>query len=367
MVLSGAAQGQVQAEPRATLIAQANAARDAGDFTEAITVLERARVAYPNDPEILRLLGTSYAFNKRYAEGTAALSRARDLAPDDLDIRAALARALYWSGRKHEAMDELAAIEARDARNTDAAALRRQIADTAATGGQATRRGGIALSQSLSGVSFRNGIDRTWWTAGASAYVTAARGTTLSAEIEREERGRLIDTHLLARVDHAFSSDFRGYLAFAATPAADFREKWSIRAGIESELTAGLTLLVDARRSGYGAAKITVLEPGARVAVAPLRGSVTLRMINLWDEADTHRTGWSARVDGELGGRALLFGGAATYPDTEAGVTRRVRAAFVGLQLPLGEHWAVRLTGDYERRVDTYTRKGATLGAQLRF
>ena len=64
VLLSSAAPVLAQAE--GGLVEQAAAAREAGDFSEAVTLLEQARQASPDDPEILRLLGTSYAFDKRF-------------------------------------------------------------------------------------------------------------------------------------------------------------------------------------------------------------------------------------------------------------------------------------------------------------
>jgi hypothetical protein len=109
-----------------------------------------------------------------------------------------------------------------------------------------------------------------------------------------------------------------------------------------------------------------MLEPGVRVSVPALRTSATLRMSNLWDEQGKHRSGWSARIDAETRGGTALFGGVASYPDTEAGITRRVRSAFLGAAIPVSEGVMIRATGEYERRRDSYIRKGVSLGLQLR-
>lgn len=359
-----------QTRQRDALIREATAAREAQDFARAIRLLESARADHPDDPEILRLLGTNYAFAKRYDEAIATLSHARDVAPGDLDIRLALTRAYLWAGRPSEAESELRGVEARDQGNAEAAALRRQIDATAtnAVPSSELRRGGVALWSSISDVSLASGDDRTWWTAGASIYGTVAPRTTLTAQVEREARGRgLIDTYLLARVDHGFSPSLRAYLAVAGTPNADFREHWSLRGGIEGDVGGSVTLLLDARHADYGHTNVTALEPGARLAIGPLRGSATIRMINLWDETNHYRSGWSGRLDSELGNGMSLFGGAATYPDTQAGVTRRLHAAFAGVQFPIGDRWSLRLTGDYEKRRQSYERKGATVGLQMRF
>jgi YaiO family outer membrane protein len=354
---------QTGADREAT-IAEARAAVERRDNAAAIVRLEAASVAWPNDPEILRLLGSAYAYAQRHREAIATLHAAQALAPEDLDIRAALARAYLWSGDRDAARRELAAIEARDPGNAELAAIRNQLASP--QGERATVRPGVFASQSVARVALDNGPDRTWWTTTLGAFAPIARGTSISVEAEREDRGLAVDTHLLARVDHQFSSRWRGYLAAAATPEADFREQWSVRGGIEADIGRRVTLLADVRHADYGQTQVTAVEPGIRFGLPPLRSSATLRMINLWDEQGEHRSGWSARLDTETRSGAGLFAGVASYPDTEAGITRRVRSVFVGAAVPVSADVTIRATAEYERRVDTYTRKGLSLGLQLR-
>lgn len=359
-----AAFAQLAPADREAAIADARAAVARGDNAAAIARLEGARAVLPNDPEILRLLGSAYAYAQRHAEAIATLRQARALAPEDLDIRAALARAYLWSGDREAARSELAAIEARDPANAELAAIRGQLAR--AEGGEpAAPRRGVFANQGVARVSLDNGPDRTWWSTTLGAFGQVARGTTLSFEGEREDRGTAVDTHLLARIDQQFSPGWRGHVAATVTPGADFREKWSIRGGLEADV-GRVTLLADARHADYGTTQVTAVEPGVRVGVPALRSSATLRMINLWDEQGDHRSGWSARIDTETRGGTTLFGGVASYPDTEAGITRRVRSVFLGAAVPVSEVVTIRATGEYERRVDSYTRKGVSLGLQLR-
>ena len=363
LLASPAAFAQTGAD-RATTIAEARAAVARGDNAAAIARLEAASTAWPNDPEILRLLGSAYAYSHRHREAISTLRAAQALAPEDLDIRASLARAYLWSGDRDAARRELAAIEARDPGNAELAAVRNQLA--LPQGERATPRHGVFASQNVADVALDNGPDRTWWTTTLGAFAPIGSRTTLSVEAEREDRGRAVDTHLLARVDHRFSSGWRGYLAVAATPRADFREQWSIRGGVEADMGRRVTLLADVRHADYEQTQVTAVEPGIRFGVPALRSSATLRMINLWDEQGEHRSGWSARVDTETRRGTGLFAGVASYPDTEAGITRRVRSAFAGAAIPVSAYLTIRATGEYERRVDTYTRKGLSLGLQLR-
>jgi len=350
---------------REAAIADARAAVTRGDNAAAIARLEGARAAHPDDPEILRLLGSAYAYAQRYGQAIALLREALALAPEDLDIRAALARAYLWSGDRDAARSELAAIESRDPANAELAAIRDQLARAGEDQPFRPRRG-VFANQGIARVSLDNGPSRTWSTTTLGVFGQIGRGTNLSLEGEREDRGTAIDTHLLARIDQQFSKGWRGHIAVAGTPSADFREQWSIRGGLEADVGKRLTLLADVRHADYGTTQVTMLEPGVRVSVPALRTSATLRMSNLWDEQGKHRSGWSARIDTEMRGGTLLFGGVASYPDTEAGITRRVRSAFLGAAIPVSERVTIRATGEYERRLDSYTRKGASLGLQLR-
>lgn len=360
-----AAMAQTVPGDREAAITEARAAVARGDHATAIARLEGARAAHPEDPEILRLLGSAYGYAQRYDLAIATLREARMRAPDDLDVRAALARVYLWSGDRIAAREELAAIEARDPANAELAAIRGQLADVGS--GQATRpRYGVSVNQGVARVSLDNGPDRTWRTTTLGAFGEVAPGTTLSFEGEREDRGTAVDTHLLARIDQQFAPGWRGHVAAAATPESDFREKWSLRGGIEADLGRRLALLADVRHADYGTTQVTAFEPGVRVSVPALRSSATVRMVNLWDEQGDHRSGWSGRIDTETRGGTLLFGGAASYPDTEAGITRQVRSVFLGAAVPVSARVTLRATGEYERRVDSYTRKGVSLGLRLR-
>jgi YaiO family outer membrane protein len=350
---------------RAAVIASARAAIARQDNAAAIALLESARAASPQDPEILRLLGSAYAYAHRYPEAIATLSRAETLAPADLDIKAALARAYLWSGDRAAARREVAAIETSAPDNEDARQIGAQIDSASAVPGPGGV--GFAIAESLSRVDISGGRDRTWSTTTLSVFGKVAAETTLSLQAEREDRQTAIDTRLEARIDQRFGGGISGHLAIAGTPNADFRERFGIAAGIEATLTSRLTLVADVRHADYGSATVTAFEPGFRFTLPAAGTSLSARMINLWDETGTHRSGVTGRLDKEFASGVTLYAGAATYPDTEAGVTRQVAAAFAGGAFPVSARVTLRAGVDYERRRTSYTRKGASLGLQFKF
>lgn len=107
------------------------------------------------------------------------------------------------------------------------------------------------------------------------------------------------------------------------------------------------------------------VEPGIRFHARDDRWALAIKSIQLWN--DGHRSGWSARGDVDAGGGLRLFVGGATYPDTEAGITRRTRSAFAGLIFDLGENVTLRATYEHDRRAQSYNRDAAILSASVRF
>lgn len=352
---------------RSELIAQARAALARQDFALAIDRLEQADAANPNDPEILRLLGSAYAFDRLYPQAIATLRRAQLLAPDDLDIRAALARAHLWSGDRAAAEREVVAIEQRSPQNADVIAIRDQLSERKGATSRVKGRWGLAATQSFSHVSFINRPSQTWYDSSVALFGGIGPATLVALTAEREDRRTFVDTRVEARIDHRFGNSFRTFMAFAATPNANFREKWGVTAGVEADVASFVTLLADLRHAEYSDASVTVFQPGVRVAARKLGLDATARVINLWDEDGHHRWGLSGRLDRAFSGGATLYAGAATYPDTEAGITRQVHALFAGGTMPVAQKVSLRAGIDYDRRRQTYKRMGASLGVQVRF
>ncbi|HKY82939.1 MAG TPA: YaiO family outer membrane beta-barrel protein [Sphingobium sp.] len=361
-----AAAPSTQSANRDREIEQARAALMRQDSRAAIPLLEKASQDFPGDAEVLRLLGSAYAFDRRYPEAIATLRRALAVAPDDQDIRAALARAYLWSGDKAAAEGEVSAIEHRSPGNAEAAAIRRQLR-TRAGGGAGEGSYGLAAAQSFSHVTFANRPSRTWSNTTLGIYGRITPGTTVALAAEREDRRMAVDTRIEGRIDQRLGLHARAFVAFARTPDADFREKWGVTGGVEADVASFVTLLADLRHAEYSDASVTVLQPGVRLSARSLGLDATIRMINLWDEQGTHRAGVSGRVDRSFANGATLYAGAATYPDTEAGITRQVHSLFAGAAVPVSGRITLRAGLDYDRRRATYTRKGASLGLQFRF
>ncbi len=352
-----------QAQPEDPRFDKAIAARSAGDFGKAIELIEQIDAQYPNDPKTLRLLGNAYAAAGEHILGIATLERARLLAPQDQDIALALGRVMIWSGRLDDAEATADEIALAQPDNVELPELRRSI-DRARH--KPRNRPRITLGYTLSQVKIGN--SRRDWN-GAVVAIDAPIGslTTLAGEIDVENRAETTDTRFSGRIDHRLASGAAIFLVGSVTTNPAFREDWSLRAGGEAPLLANVALMVGLRHADYGSSNVTVVEPGIRLQSANGSASMTLRSINFWAEGNDYRSGWSLRSDVEMWRACLLSAGIATYPDTEAGQTRRVRSLFGAVTAPLSERLNVRFGADYEKRIGSYRRTGVTLGVTWRF
>ena len=342
-------------------IGAALAARDAGRTAEAVTAFEMLVAERPDDPTFLRLLGSAYAAARRYNEAAVTLERAQRLAPADQDIALARARVELWAGRPARAREIAARIGRDQPGNPELDELDMAIQRTS------SERSAINLSVNY-GVArvALVGPNRTWRDASAAVDAAIGRGWILSADAERSDRQIATDTRLRARVDRRFGDRGGFSIGFAITPNADFRERWGLRAGGDVRILPSVVAMIDVRHADYGPSNITVLEPGLRLETRDGRYSVAMRSINLWDENGRYRSGWSARLDAASSERLALFAGAATYPDTEAGITRRVDSVYAGAGIAVSGKLSLRLTGEYERRAQSYRRTGVSIGLRWR-
>lgn len=355
-IVATSAEAQIQSP-----VAAAISARNAGRIGEAIAALQQLAADHPTDAAILRLLASCYAAEHHYAEADTTLVRARRLAPDDRDIMLAQANLALWSGKLGQARAIADAIERIEPNNPELAGLRAAIRRA-----RPARQIGISLTQSLSTVTLAAG-HQTWRESAVALDLPVTEGGRMTLEVQRSDREFAIDTGFGVRFDQRIGTGTSFYAAVAATPHPQFQEQWGFRAGGETKVGRGIFVTLDGRYAQYPTAHVEALEPGLRLEEAGGRFALSLRSINLWDETGRHRNGWAARSDFRPSERIGLFAGVATYPDTEAGVTRRVRSAFGGLIFALNGAIDLRLSADHEDRLGSYKRTGASLGLHWRF
>lgn len=359
MTAPAAAQAQID-DPR---FDQATMARNAGDFRRAVQLIEEIDAQHPNDPTTLRLLGSAYAAGGDFILAIETLKRARLLAPQDQDIALALARVMIWSGRLNDAETAANEIALAEPDNVELPDLRRLLSVARQIPANSQR---ISLSHTLSWVNIGNS-KADWTETVVSIDAPVAARTTVVGEIDVENRAGMADTRFVGQIDRRLTQGAAIYLAGSFTTNPDFREDWSLRAGGEVQLFANVVLMGALRHADYGSSNVTAFEPGVRIQAAHGRASITVQTINFWAEGNKYRNGWSARTNLEFWQAWLLSAGAATYPDTEAGQTRRVRSFFGAVTAPLTDRLNVRLGADYEKRIGSYHRTGVTFGIAWRF
>jgi YaiO family outer membrane protein len=338
-----------------------NATSEVDQAQAQIGDLEARSREQPQDPTILRLLGARYAAARRYDEAAAVLARAQALAPHDQDIALARARVALWSGHFDEALAIVDGVAVAEPQNPEVPQVRASIL--------AARRQapgvGVSASAGISRVSSR-GFKRDWKEAALGLDAAMGRHSRMAVDVGHFDRSGVADTRFGTRLDRKIGQHASAYIGASWTPNADFLEQWSLRGGGEIRVSPKLSVTLDGRHAVYGTGAVNALEPGLRLQTTDGRLAISARSINLWDETGRHRLGWSARADVVATHGVLLFAGAASYPDTEAGVTRRVDSFFAGGDVGLTRSLSLRISVDRERRVDSYRRTGLIVALRWR-
>ncbi len=278
--------------------------------------------------------------------------------PEDVDARLNLALALMAAGRLDDAATELDIILAQTPDYADARMARDRL--TLLRRDRADWR--LDISTAYSDLS--QGLD-PW----REATVTLSRRTadgTVSGTIEHVERFDRTDTYVEVRLDRAVG---RGtvYGALGGTPDADFRPEIALRAGGQMPVgIRGLATTLDAGLARYAVGTVTTLQPGFEYTSSG--GTMILggRWINVWDERDTYRSGYSLRAVLAIQPSLRLRAGFADAPESSDGTTVDVRSTSLGMEVDVTERLTLRLNGLKEERT-AYDRDEITLGFGVRF
>ncbi|MES2783569.1 MAG: YaiO family outer membrane beta-barrel protein [Pseudomonadota bacterium] len=308
--------------------------------------------AKPADTASMRQLAASQAAEGRFGAALDIIEQAQAIAPLDNDIALARARILLWSGRVSEAR-----IQADVVRNLAPAYPDLEALEASINASQAQRRArsGVALSAGAANVQLDAGQSQYWKNLTVSVFTGIGASTNATATIEHERR-RANDTKLSLLTSRT-GSNWELRAGVAVTPSADFREKWGLQSGADVQIHNNVTLLSDVRYADYGNISVVSAIPGIRFSSTEAAHMLALRFISISPSGSSTKFGGSARYDRNFVTGFRLFSGVASYPDTEAGVTRQLRSAFAGGSLPVADNLALMMTGEYDRRERSYTRK----------
>ncbi|WP_411290381.1 hypothetical protein [Sphingorhabdus sp.] len=320
-----------------------------------VSVLQETQAAGDSEPaniDSMRRLAASQAAAGHFAAALDTIERAQALAPLDNDIALARARILLWSGRVAEAQLQADVVRARAPAYPELEALDASI-NASLT--KRWARFGFALSAGAAKVQLDGGQNQYWKNLTFSGFAGIGANTNLTATIEHERR-RVSDSRLSLLTTHTGPNwELRAGVAY--TPSADFKENWGLQSGADFKIHNNVTLFSDVRYADYGNISVVSAVPGVRFSSNKDAHTLAVQFISISPSDSTTKFGASARYDRNFINGSRVFGGVASYPDTEAGLTRQLRSAFAGGSLPVSDHLSLMMTGEYDRREQSYTRK----------
>lgn len=294
----------------------------------------------------------------RTADSIEGSRRVLVLRPNDVDARLNLALALIAADRLDEARVELAAVLAQAPDYEDARVALDRI----------DRLRGDRLSWRLdvqAGYSrLSQGLDP--WREGAMTLTRRTARGSVSGTFEYAERFGLEDVYVEGRIDRAVG---RGsvYGAIGGTPDADFRPEIAVRGGGQTPIgVQNLSATLDLGVSRYAVGTVTTVQPGFEYTTMGGALVVGARWINVWDEQDTYRSGYSLRALMAIRPSVRLRAGFADAPESSDGRTVDVRAASLGAEVDVTDRVTLRVNAMREERA-AYDRDEITLGFGLRF
>ncbi|UZK69772.1 YaiO family outer membrane beta-barrel protein [Sphingomonas sp. S1-29] len=342
----------------------ASIAYRAGDLEAAKAAIDALLVDRPDDADALLLSGSIALRQDDLVRARVALDRAASVAPDYADVFAARARLALREGKLDAARQEIARLRALAPDHPDAAALTGGLAGASAeqdVGSSAIWT--AALDHSISRLSPRAADS---WSATQGTLVRRKGPASVALEVEHARRFGTSDLRFQLRSDHRVG---RGsvYGAVVATAKPDFRETWGLRAGGFYPVSARIDVYVDGRFSNYGRVNSGSVTMAVRGWSARRDTALRLGLINFVDEAGTYRAGWAADLSHLVSSRISVQTGYARYPETEAGVTRRIDSAFAGGTYRVSDTLSLRVGIDRETRQRSFRRDSATIGLSVGF
>ncbi|HFD15153.1 MAG TPA: YaiO family outer membrane beta-barrel protein [Rhodospirillales bacterium] len=405
------------------------ALREEGRQEEALARLRRAGSAVARDADLLLMEGQLLTDLRRYDEAVRVLTAAAALAPDYADVHLARARALFFAGRREDALAALAPLLAVD----DAGAWLLAARIHVAAGALDRAEGAIARVRALApddpdgllvagDIARERGLQKL-----ASAYyerVLEAPGyedlvrRRLAGLEERKRRFRLAlnaaygdydddrDPWRQGSIELAWRWDERSWLRgrldvrnrFGATdvglflsletrageattlelgaggtPAADFSPRFETLLGIAHRLRTGDDGLGDTvgsarlRLKQYPEGRVATLELGVTQYFLSGRLWLHTALVQTRDEDGGHDLGLAARLDGIPSPGWRLFAGTNVERDELRRGTTFARTVFAGLAVDLDDRLRLFLDLGVTDRDDGDLRRDVGLGIVVAF
>ena len=294
----------------------------------------------------------------RTADSIEGSRRVLAMRPNDVDARLNLALTLIAVDRLDEAEVELVAVLAQAPDYAEARAALDRIE------GLRTERLNWRFDVSASDSGLSQGLE-SWREAAMTVSRRAGRGSA-AVTIEHAERFSRKDTYVEGRLDRGLGQG-SVYGAIGGTPDADFRPEIALRGGGQAPVFGqNLSATLDVGVARYGVGVVSTVQPGVEYTTSGGALIVGARWINVWDERDTYRSGYSLRAVLAIRPSIRVRAGFADAPESSDGLTVDVRATSLGAEVDVTDRVTLRLSGLKEERV-AYDRDEITLGFGVRF
>lgn len=343
----------IQVDPQ-SLYQSAVADRLTGRPETAVPKLKQVLATRPDDLDARLNLGLALLALDQLAEAETELREVVGRAPDYADAWAGLARIEQRRGNLAAAR-RLAEEAARESpESAEVAALQRSLRPAPSWR--------VEISTARSRLS--NGLPD--WTEGRLS-VSRREGDAWTGSLAAEVTERFHDTdvYLEGRLDRAVPNG-AAYIAVGGAFDAHYRPEVALLAGGQMRVVAGLDATLDASVARYPTGTVSGLHPGLAVDLADGGLRLSGRWINLWDETDEHRTGWTANARWQATDRLALRLGYADAPESSDGATVDVVAWNAGAEIGLTDRLLLRVEFLSEDR-DAYDREALSLGLGWRF
>ena len=353
-----------------TLLRDALAARDRGDFAAAEAALRDAFAIARDKREATWLLALVLAYQGRHGEAEQMLGEALAAAPDDLELRLTLARVKLYQGLPAEAAAIVAPLAREHPGVAEVAELRLQV-DRAMSAAAA----GEGYAHAVSGSFETSRLNRPWFSDWYERVVEyrhrSGDGDQQYLRIHHAHRFGLHDTMVEAGWLIGERGRWPVELSLGATGGNDFLPEHRVRVATRTHLRPGAddaTLVhVALQQSRYLTGSTRAIWLHLEQYLAGGRAWVMPGVGVLEDEGGERRRMWQIGIHGQPGPRLRAGITWTDAPETEDNVTTDSRTVHGYLAWQASRRTLLRLDLARNLRRDSYTRESVAAGVQYRF
>lgn len=362
-------------------------------------------IASLSEPEIKQIIEESHRLSdeKNYDAALKLLFQAERKAPENFELKMAIARTIDWQGDHEGAAQRLLELEKNHPPNPDiklaqaynqfyqsnydqSQEIFEQILEdypnyTDAQVGLDRVRSIAKSAESLNwlfdiGYEYSS-FSRLKLTPWRQTFMQLTRlfnqkNTAVYGRVDRDDEFNSIDVTYTLGLEHRFSKRLYAYFFNGSTPGnATFQPKWTLAGGggvrIDPEiLEMPLWVTLNTRRDDYTNALVQNISPGLRFE--PFGNwAINWREIIVTQPGVRALYGWYSSVEGAFIDEWRFKVGYSNAPETVAGQTVETRTWFGGFDIDLFPTMTLHLNYTHDNRQDSYIRRAYYAGVTYRF